>query len=244
MEALPRGVLRRRTTLLASLPLILCVTTACGDVTSGGGIPRNNPLAPTPTLAPGAGFSARSVHLPRIINRAGRSTSPFRSSGGGVTKKALDEVQATELAAISVGTLADAAVEALNDCQIGADGQLLCSINTADSCDLGGRVEVHGAWSGSIDSAGVGVLLLDSSETLTDCQLGNGIVVNGDPALTLTATVNTDGSGTFQFGGGIKWVEQDGTAGACQVSVTSIIDAAGNETDSGTICGTDVIDLY
>lgn len=243
MEALPRGVLRRPTSALASLLLILCVTTACGDVTSGGGIPRNNPLAPTPTIAPGARFSARSVHLARIIHRTGRSTSPFRSSAGGVTKKTLDEVQATELAAISVGTLADAAVEALNDCPIGADGQILCSINTAESCDLGGQVEVHGTWSGSIDTAGVGVLLLDSSETLTDCQLDNGIVVNGDPALTLMATVNTDGSGTFQFGGGIKWVEQDGTAGACQVSVTAVIDATGNETDSGTICGTDVSEL-
>jgi hypothetical protein len=65
-------------------------------------------------------------------------------------------------------------------------------------------------------------------------------VVNGDPALTLTATVNTDGSGTFQFGGGITWVEQDGSAGSCQVSVTSIIDAIGDENDSGTVCGIDV----
>jgi hypothetical protein len=56
----------------------------------------------------------------------------------------------------------------------------------------------------------------------------------------MTAAVNTDGSGTLQFGGGIKWVEQDGSAGTCQVSVTSIIDATGAENDSGTVCGIDV----
>jgi len=223
MKALRRGVLHPPISALASSVVILCVTTACGDVTSGGGTPRNHPLAPTPAMSAGARFSARSIHLPRIINR--------------VTKKTLDDVQASELAAISAGTLADAVVAALDDCAIGADGQILCAINTADSCDLGGRVEVHGTWSGSIVA---GTLLLDSSETLTDCQLANGIVVNGDPALTLTGTINIDGSGTFQFGGGIRWVEQDGTAGACQVSFTAIIDAAGNETDSGTICGVDV----
>ena len=225
MEALLRGVLRRPTTALASLLLILCLTTACGDVTSGGGIGRGNPLAPTAPIATGASFAARSVHLPRIK---------------GVTKKALDATQASELAAVAILNLTDAVAQALDDCPIGADGQILCSINAADTCALGGRVEVQGTWSGSIDIAGAGMLLLDSTETLTDCQFDDDVVVNGDPALTLTATVNTDGSGTFQFGGGIKWVERDGTAGACQVSVTAIIDATGNETDSGTVCGIDV----
>ena len=222
MEALPRGVLHRPTTALASLLLILCVTSACGDVTSGGGIGRGNPLAPTSPLAADARFSSRSVHLPRIRD---------------VTKKALDATQASELAGLAVLNLTEAVFEALDTCPIGADGQILCSINAADTCDLGGRFEVQGSWSGSI---GAGVLLLDSSETLTDCQFDDGVVVNGDPALTLTATVNIDGSGTFQFGGGIKWVERDGTAGACQVSVTAIIDATGDETDTGTVCGIDV----
>ena len=79
----------------------------------------------------------------------------------------------------------------------------------------------------------MGQLLLDTSETFTDCQFDNGVVINGDPALTMTATVNTDGSGTFQFGGGIKWGEQDGSVGTCQVNVTSILDATGAEIDSG-----------
>jgi hypothetical protein len=157
-----------------------------------------------------------------------------------VTKKALDANQATDLALEAVAILGDAVVQALTDCPIDSSGQILCPVDTTDSCDLGGRVEVHGSWSGSIDSAGVGQLLLDSSETLTDCQLDDGLVVNGDPALSMTATVNTDGSGTFQLGGGIKWVEQDGSAGSCQVSVTSIVDATGAENDSGTVCGIDV----
>jgi hypothetical protein len=182
-------------------------------------------LAPTSPIAADASFAARSVRLPRIR---------------GVTKKALDETQASELASVAVLNLTDAVAQALDDCPIGADGQILCPINRADTCDLGGRVEVQGNWSGSIDSAGAGVLLLDSTETLTDCQFDDGVVANGDPALTLTATIKTDGSGTFQFGGGIKWVERDGTAGACQVSVTAIIDATGAESDSGTICGIDV----
>ena len=238
MEAIPRGALLRATTRLASLLLTVCVTTACGDMSPGAGSGGSNPLTPTPTAAD-AGFSAGSVHLPRIMNRARRSTFRFGSSGG-VTKKALDADQAAELVQVTAANLADAVVQALMDCPIGSSGQILCPIDTADSCDLGGRVEVHGNWSGSIDSAGVGQLLLDSSETLTDCQFDNGLVVNGDPALTLTATVNTDGSGTFQFGGGITWVEQDGSAGSCQVSVTSIIDAIGDENDSGTVCGIDV----
>jgi len=157
-----------------------------------------------------------------------------------VTKKALDATQATDLALEAVAILANAVLEALVNCPIDSSGQILCPVDTADSCDFGGGVEVHGNWSGSIDSAGVGLLLLDSSETLTNCQLDNGLVVNGDPALSMTAAVNTDGSGTLQFGGGIKWVEQDGSAGTCQVSVTSIIDATGAENDSGTVCGIDV----
>jgi hypothetical protein len=157
-----------------------------------------------------------------------------------VTKKALDPNQAADLVGEALAILTDAVVQALIDCTIESSGQILCPLDTADSCDIGGRVEVHGNWSGSIDSAGVGLLLLDSSETLTDCQFDNGVVVNGDPALSMTATVNTDGSGTFQFGGGIKWVEQDGSAGTCQVSVTSIIDATGAENDSGSVCGIDV----
>jgi hypothetical protein len=238
MEAIPRGVLHRPTAPLASLLLIVCVTTACGGMSPGAGSGGSNPLTPTPTAAD-AGFSARSVHLPRIMNRAGRLASRFGSSRGGVTKKTLDAIQATDLAGAAVLYLTDTVVEALMNCPI-ASGQILCPVDTTDSCDIGGRVEVHGSWSVSIDSAGVGQLLLDSSETLTDCQFDNGVVVNGDPALTLTATVNTDGSGTFQIGGGIKWVEQDGSAGSCQVSVTSIIDATGDEIDSGTVCGIDV----
>jgi hypothetical protein len=172
------------------------------------------------------------------MNRAGRSTSRFGSSRGGVTKKTLDATQATDLAGAAVGYLTDTVVEALMNCPIASSGESLCPVDMTDSCDIGGRVEVHGSWSGSF--AGVGQLLLDSSETLTDCQFDNGVVVNGDPALSLTATVNTDGSGTFQIGGGIKWVEQDGSAGSCQVSVTSTVDATGAETDSGTVCGIDV----
>jgi hypothetical protein len=235
MEAIPRGVLLRTTTRLASLLLIVCVTTACGDMSPGAG----NPLTPTPTAAD-AGFSAGSVHLPRIMDRAGRSTSRSGLSRGGVTKKALDASQATDLALEAVAYLTDAVVEALLTCSIASNGQILCPVDTTDSCDIGGRVEVHGNWSGSIDSTGVGQLLLDTSETLTDCQFDNGVVVNGDPALSLTATVNIDGSGTFQFGGGIKWVEQDGSAGSCQVSITAIVDATGAENDSGTVCGIDV----
>ena len=232
-------MLQHPATRLASLLLIICVTTACADMSPSGGSGGGNPLTPTPT-ATDAGFSARSVHLPRMMNRAGRSTSRFGSSSGGVTKKALDANQAADLVGEAVANLVDAVVQALMDCPIESSGQILCPVNTADSCDVGGRVEVHGNWSVSIESAGVALLLLDSSETFTDCQFNNGVVVNGDPALSLTATVNTDGSGTFQFGGGIKWVERDGSAGACQVSVISIIDATGAENDSGTVCGIDV----
>jgi hypothetical protein len=156
-----------------------------------------------------------------------------------VTKNALDATQAADLALAGLTYLTDAVVEALDTCQIGST-LILCPVDAADTCDIGGRVEVHGNWSGSIDSAGVGELLLDSSETLTDCQFDSGVVVNGDPALTLTATVKTDGSGAFQFGGGIKWVDRDGSAGTCQVSVSVTVDATDEEVDSGTICGIDV----
>lgn len=229
MEAIPGGVLQRGITRLTFLLLIVCVTTACGDMNPAAGNDGGNPLTPTPTTA-GAGFSARSVHRPRIMNRAGRST-----------KKALDPNQAADLVGQAIVNLTDTVVDALMNCPIALfGGGILCPVDTTDRCDIGGRVEVHGNWSWSTDSAGVGQLLLDSSETLTDCQFDNGIVVNGDPALSLTATVKTDGSGTFQIGGGIKWVEQDGSAGSCQVSVTSILDATGAETDSGTVCGIDV----
>jgi hypothetical protein len=239
MEAIPGGVLLRAITRLTSLLLIVCVTTACGDMNPAAGNGGGNPLTPTPVTA-NAGFSARSVHLPRIMKRMGRSTSRFGFSSGGVTKKTLDPNQAADLAGEAIANLTDTVVEALMNCPLTFSGQILCPVDTTDSCAIGGRVEVHGNWSGSIDSAGVGQLLLDSSETLTDCQSDNGVVVNGDPALTLTATVNTDGSGTVQIGGGITWVEQDGSAGSCQVSVTSIVDATGAENDSGTVCGIDV----
>ena len=136
MEA--RGVLQRPTTRLACLLLIVCVTTACGDMTPGGG--GGNPLTPTAPTAAEAGFSARSVHLPRIMNRAGRSTSRFGSSRGGVTKKALDPNQAADLVGEALVNLVDAVVQALMDCPIESSGQILCPVNTADSCDVGGRV--------------------------------------------------------------------------------------------------------
>jgi hypothetical protein len=236
LEAIPKGAWLRATTRLPFLLLIVCVTAACGDMSPGAGRSGTNPLAPTPTAAV-ASFSASSVHLPRIMNRAGRSTSRFGSLREGVAKKALDASQATDLALVAVAYLIDTVFEALTNCPITSTGQILCPVDTTDSCDISGRVEVHGNWSGSID---VGQVLLDSSETLTDCQYEDGIVVNGDPALGLTATVNTDGSGTFQFGGGIRWVERDGSAGSCQVSVTSIVDATGAENASGTVCGIDV----
>ena len=217
MEALPRGVLL----------LIVCVTTACGDMKPRAGSGGANPLAPTP-VAGNAGFSARSVHLPRIVNRAGRST-----------RKALDATQAADLALEALTSLTDAAIGALDICPI-TSTVILCPVDTTDTCAIGGRIEVHGNWSGSIDSAGSGELLLDSSETLTDCQFASGVVVNGDPALTLNATIKTDGSGAFQFGGGIRWVDPDGSAGTCQVSVSFTVDATGEEAGTGTICGIDL----
>jgi len=174
------------------------------------------------------------------MNRRGRSTSHLGSSSGRVSKKALDATQAADLALAGLAYLTDAVVGALDTCPL-ASTLILCPVDTADTCDIGGRVEVHGNWSGSIASAtGVGELLLDSSETLTDCQFDTGVVVNGDPALTLTAAVKTDGSGTFQFGGGIKWVDHDGSAGTCQVNASFTVDAAGEEVESGTICDIDV----
>lgn len=240
MEALPRGVLYRSTTAVVSALLILCVTTACGDTKSRAGSGGGNPLTPSPVAA-NAAFSARSVHFPGIMNRAGRPTSRVGSRGG-MTGKALDPTQAADLALEGLTFLTDAVVAALDTCSI-ASTLILCPVDTADTCDIGGRIEAHGNWSGSIDSAGAGELVLDSSATLTDCQFESGVVVNGDPALTLAATVKTDGSGTFQFGGGITWVDRDGSAGACQVSVSFMVDAAGEEVASGTVCGIDVNSL-
>jgi hypothetical protein len=239
MEAASRGALQRATSQLAFVLLVVCVTTGCGYMGPGGGNGGGNPLMPTPT-AIDAGFYLRSVRLPQVVNRAGRSTSRFGSSRGGVTKQALNADQATELALQGIAILADDVFQALEECPIESSGPILCPVETAYSCDLGGRVEVHGNWSGGIDSAGLGQLLLDSTETVTDCHFEDGLVVNGDPALTLSATVNTDGSGTFRFGGGLKWVEPDGSAGSCQVSVTAIVDATGGEVDSGTVCNIDV----
>jgi hypothetical protein len=68
MEPIPGSVLQRAITRLTSLLLIVCVTTACGDMNPAAGDGVANPLTPTPTTA-NAGFSARSVHLPRIMKR-------------------------------------------------------------------------------------------------------------------------------------------------------------------------------
>ena len=172
------------------------------------------------------------------MSRAGRPTSRVGSRRG-VTGKALDPIQAADLALEGLSFLTDAAVGALDTCSI-ASTLILCPVDMTDTCDIAGRMEAHGSWSGSIDSTGAGELVLESSATMTDCQFEGGVVVNGDPALTLAATVKTDGSGTFQFGGGITWVDRDGSAGACQVSVSFMVDVAGEEAASGTVCGIDV----
>jgi hypothetical protein len=111
------------------------------------------------------------------------------------------------------------------------------AIDQTTSCFAGGSLAISGELDGDVDATGTGTDSLDLMTTFTDCNVGNGLVINGAPYLATT--------GTFAFAQGAL---SDGTvtySGAfstgsytCNVSFTFQLAAAGPPPRmSGTICG-------
>ena len=117
-------------------------------------------------------------------------------------------------------------------------------ITSRTNCTAGGRMEVSGSLTGSISNTGSGILLLQVLQTVTDWECIGGLVINGDPYLSITGQMSFLGgamssAATFRFGGGIKW----GTTAAesIQVNLTAIVNPNGSGTISGTIGGYSVV---
>ncbi len=113
------------------------------------------------------------------------------------------------------------------------------------TCEHGGRMEVSGNLSGSIDNeTGSGQAWLQVLITFTDCGMGNAnnpVVINGNPYLSMT--------GTFSFLNGAPATQQTlrlggalSLPGFCAFNVTMLYATAATATTSisGTICGRDV----
>jgi hypothetical protein len=92
-------------------------------------------------------------------------------------------------------------------CLLVTDGPLpfLESISERAYCPGGGRIEVNGQISGTIDNNGSGLISGQLFETFTDCSDGNN-TFNGDPYLTATSRfllsngALTDATMTFSGG--------------------------------------------
>jgi hypothetical protein len=113
------------------------------------------------------------------------------------------------------------------------------------NCTAGGRMQVSGNISGSIDpNSGSGVLLLQVLHTITDWRCVGGLVMNGDPYLSVTGQMSFLGgamssAASFRFGGGVKW----GTTAneSLQVNLTALVNPNGSGKISGVIGGYNVV---
>lgn len=115
-------------------------------------------------------------------------------------------------------------------------------ISGSVACNGGGRIQVSGSISGSIDDNGSGALFTDARETVTDCRFG-GNIFNGDPYFSFAGTFSfLNGAPATQqtllVGGGFKWLTPTGATGACGVNLTSNLNMVGGYGNiSGTMCG-------
>lgn len=108
------------------------------------------------------------------------------------------------------------------------------------SCTAGGRMDVTGNISGTINNTGTGLIQIQATETISDWSCSPPYIVNGDPYISLTGTFSfMNGAPSTQqhigINGGFKW----GTSSvqSCQLHLDTNFDRNGGGRTTGSVCG-------
>jgi hypothetical protein len=127
--------------------------------------------------------------------------------------------------------------EAVSCTQDGSSCTFNESVAYTVNCTAGGHIGLTGNLSGTMNSSGTGMLLIQVTETLTDWACTGDHVVNGDPYLSLAGHFSymngqPSTAQTMSLSGGFKTASQ-----SCQVNLTINFGNTGHGTISGTLCG-------
>jgi hypothetical protein len=184
-------------------------------------------------------------------------TSSSSDNGSGMSQAAAEGL-ATQLSTASAGAANSAQSSARLTAAGSGQSSLLVEPRGADSvqctadyssctydidtsytnnCTAGGSIHATGNLTGTMNSSGTGMLQIQITETITDWQCISGYVINGDPDISLTGTFSyvNGNPGTNQsmtISGGFKW-----GSGSCQIHLSTLLNASGGWTTTGTVCG-------
>lgn len=112
--------------------------------------------------------------------------------------------------------------------------------NVSQACQFGGTTGLAGDVSGSVNSSGTGSINFQVDETFTDCVPVQGYTVNGAPDVTVAGIITMNG-GVINFplqileGGAVSI-----NGNACNINLTTLGNADGSSTTTGTLCGQSV----
>ena len=119
-------------------------------------------------------------------------------------------------------------------------------VNQTQPCAFGGNASVAGMASGNVDPmTGTGSVSADIMATFTDCGVGQNLVVNGAPYLSLTASAYylsfAVSQASMTFSGAFCWNDCS-ARNTCDIDVTFQLPSTTQAAPSGSghICGTQV----
>ena len=122
---------------------------------------------------------------------------------------------------------------------------LVLSIDQTVACAAGGSAEVSGELSGDVDPAtGTGTYSIDLMTTFSDCNVGNGMIVNGAPYLSTTGMFSFQSyalsGATITYSGAVT-----ANGDTCNVDLgVAGLGPRGVSSATGTICGHAVRSAY
>jgi hypothetical protein len=162
--------------------------------------------------------------LPILVLAAGCTGSSFSKDDSGATAIQLQQISYSVLSAAHAS-------------MPGTQPPVTVSLDQSVACVAGGSSTVSGDFASTVDATGTGSYSLDLMTTMTDCAIGNGVVINGAPYLATTGTLTFHGfaltSGVVTYSGAFT-----ANADTCNVGLTVTLAEAGPAPRvTGTICG-------